>query len=76
MLNEFEEDPKDFTLTPMEYVLAALAYAQAEELTLDEVISAASEAETVEQFDKYITAAIDARNTLRALLRGSNAAAV
>lgn len=73
MLDEFEEDPKGFELTPMEYVLAALANAQSEGMTLDEVVSAASEAETAEQFDSFIGAAAKAKHHLNYMVTSNNA---
>ncbi len=62
MLDEFEEDPKDFNLTPMEYVLAALSYARAEGFTLDRIISIASMSDTAEEFDKNVSFEVKMRS--------------
>jgi hypothetical protein len=65
MIEDFEEDPTNFDLTPMEYVLAALAQAQAEDLTMNDVVNAASSAQTAEEFDNNITFAVKMKNYMR-----------
>ena len=52
------------TLTPMDYLRAALAQAMAEGMDLREVWAAAEATETVEQFDQAITAIADANKAL------------
>jgi hypothetical protein len=65
MLDEFEEDPKDFELTPMEYVLAALAYAKEENFSLERIISIAGMSDTPELFDKNVTFEVKMRDMTR-----------
>jgi len=52
------------TLTPMDYLRAALAQAMAESLGIEEVWAAAEEAESLEQFDQAITAIADANKAM------------
>ena len=60
MLEDFEEDGlPEYDLTQMEYVIAALAYAQAEQLTLNQVMSVAQDCDTAEEFDAGVSALVD-----------------
>ena len=52
------------TLTPMDYIRAALAQAMAEDLDLSDVWDAIEQAETPSQFDANVNAIIQARDAM------------
>lgn len=52
------------TLTPMDYIRAALANAMAEDLDLSDVWQAIEQAETPSEFDANVNAIVQARDAI------------